>query len=526
MANNKISLFFKSLLLGIFISGFGVNGHAATLPAGYTELEYIESTGTQYIDTGVKLTSSHTVEIKFNTPTAYHMFLYGGRISNESEYYGLYLDSSVKIQQGFGGTKPTYDVSNFSNLDIIYKNDKGTISWNGTELGTISGTFGGTYNAYLFAINQAGSAHSYTYTGKIYYAKIWDNNTLVQDLVPAKNASGVIGMYDTVSGAFFTNAGSGTFTAGPAKCRNLFDGSIEYGSIDNTGVPSGASTDRVRPTHTITIPAGTYTVSCANGYQIYGVVNGAPWAGNVWATGSKTFTVSNTTNTFIFVLRNVSNPTAELDLNTAFNIQLEQGSAATEYVPFCANAIKIATTAYNAARFSPVVTELNNTIATIRSVVTNTINQTKAIADLQATKQTRPDETCPAGKKCLLVEDDAGQPHWYEIIESASRLPDGYTELEYIEGTGTQYIDTGYVPNVNTETKINFLTTTLPSSDAYMFHSSDGGDARVSLAIKQHLIFFGDDLTETTNRITLPEFTANTAYDITVNKDKAIVNGT
>ncbi len=81
--------------------------------------------------------------------------------------------------------------------------------------------------------------------------------------------------------------------------------------------------------------------------------------------------------------------------------------------------IKIATTAYNTARFSPVVTELNDTIATIRNVVTNTINQTKAIADLQATKQTRPDEQCPAGKKCLLVEDNNGQPHWYEIVESA-----------------------------------------------------------------------------------------------------------
>ncbi len=86
---------------------------------------------------------------------------------------------------------------------------------------------------------------------------------------------------------------------------------------------------------------------------------------------------------------------------------------------YCANQIKIATTAYNSARFSPVVTELNDTIATIRDVVTNTINQTAAIADLQTTKQTRPDENCPAGKKCLLVEDDAGQPHWYEIIENA-----------------------------------------------------------------------------------------------------------
>ncbi|MBR6838186.1 MAG: hypothetical protein IKM94_01300, partial [Alphaproteobacteria bacterium] len=103
------------------------------------------------------------------------------------------------------------------------------------------------------------------------------------------------------------------------------------------------------------------------------------------------------------------------------NLQIEEGTTATPYIPYgetaCIPIIKIATTAYNSAQFSPVVTELNTTIATIRDVVTNTINQTKAIADLQATKQTRPDETCPAGKKCLLVEDDAGQPHWYEIIE-------------------------------------------------------------------------------------------------------------
>ena len=86
--------------------------------------------------------------------------------------------------------------------------------------------------------------------------------------------------------------------------------------------------------------------------------------------------------------------------------------------------IRIATTAYNSARFSPVVTDLNDTIAAIRSVVTNTINQTKAIADLQATKQTRPaddytDETntenCPKFRQCLLVEDNNNTPHWYVI---------------------------------------------------------------------------------------------------------------
>ncbi|MBR6838077.1 MAG: hypothetical protein IKM94_00720, partial [Alphaproteobacteria bacterium] len=134
---------------------------------------------------------------------------------------------------------------------------------------------------------------------------------------------------------------------------------------------------------------------------------------------------------------------------TGMTITTLLSSGASVVTTIAADAIKIATTAYNSARFSPVVTELNDTIATIRLVVTNTINQTKAIADLQATKQTRPDETCPAGKKCLLVEDNDGQPHWYEIIESASRLPSGYTELQYIQSTGTQYIDTGVSGNIS-----------------------------------------------------------------------------
>ena len=84
--------------------------------------------------------------------------------------------------------------------------------------------------------------------------------------------------------------------------------------------------------------------------------------------------------------------------------------------------------------------------------MSNTITQAASIATLQAQKQTRPNdiaddsEKCPAGKKCLLVEDASGVPHWYEIVENAWDLPVGYTQLQYIESTGTQWIDTGYTP--------------------------------------------------------------------------------
>lgn len=50
-------------------------------------------------------------------------------------------------------------------------------------------------------------------TGKFYYAKIWDNGTLVRDYIPVR--VGTTGyMYDKVSGQLFGNAGSGSFTYG------------------------------------------------------------------------------------------------------------------------------------------------------------------------------------------------------------------------------------------------------------------------------------------------------------------------
>ena len=111
--------------------------------------------------------------------------------------------------------------------------------------------------------------------------------------------------------------------------------------------------------------------------------------------------------------------------------------------------IKIATTKYNETAFSPLNTALQNAISVVDTVVSNTITQAGRIATLQAQKQTRPNdiaddsEKCPAGKKCLLVEDASGIPHWYEIVETL--LPAGYIQLQWIESTGTQYIDTGVV---------------------------------------------------------------------------------
>ena len=64
-----------------------------------------------------------------------------------------------------------------------------------------------------YSVSDGSASNNYMY-GKMYGAKIYNNGTLIRNFVPAKNASGVVGMYDTVSGQFFTNQGEGSFIAG------------------------------------------------------------------------------------------------------------------------------------------------------------------------------------------------------------------------------------------------------------------------------------------------------------------------
>ncbi|MFQ6760426.1 MAG: hypothetical protein ACLRFM_03460 [Alphaproteobacteria bacterium] len=99
---------------------------------------------------------------------------------------------------------------------------------------------------------------------------------------------------------------------------------------------------------------------------------------------------------------------------------------------YCQQAIKVATTKYVETQFSDLGTRLAAAVATVNTVVTQTIAQAGSIATLQSGKQTRPNdiaddsEKCPAGKQCLLVTDTDGQPHWYEIFDPINRWMEAF----------------------------------------------------------------------------------------------------
>jgi len=75
-------------------------------------------------------------------------------------------------------------------------------------------SFNTNTNAYLFAINNAGTLQNYA-SMNLYSCEIYDNNVLVRNFIPCKNPEGVVGLYDSVNSQFYQNAGSGSFTAGP-----------------------------------------------------------------------------------------------------------------------------------------------------------------------------------------------------------------------------------------------------------------------------------------------------------------------
>jgi hypothetical protein len=392
------------------------NAFSANLPSGYTELEYIESTGTQYIDTGLAVKSNTLADFDYqytNCDSTNYVF---GQVSGTATSIMGYRTTRI------WWFKPT-NLSNACDLNkhtVSFASD-GKVYQDGQVLATM-GSFSGTQSATmkLFAelndenVINKGRVKIYNFTFK-------EGSTIVRNFVPAKNSSGVIGMYDTVNNVFYTNKGTGTFTAGPVAlnpCRNLFNpNGCTDGKYYTEGLVYTDHSNLSLSNFIDVTPGKTYTISGYAGSALNLRVNFFDRSQTVKSQRVFSSVSGNYVATFevpanIYYIR--------YSFFTAWKNtqQVEEGSTATAYVPFCANIIKIATTAYNTAQFSPVMTDLNSTIATIRDVVTNTINQTKAIADLQAKKQTRPDEQCPAGKKCLLVEDNDGVPHWYEIIEA------------------------------------------------------------------------------------------------------------
>ena len=199
-----------------------------TLPAGYTALKYIESTGTQWLDLGQPIGSDENITAKFT-----YLDNVGG------EWFGA-SDGTDWRSPKFTFSYPTADPLQFmvyatanNNLDPYYYQARNScvigtpyiINWYGNPYKTATlypdirwgrtehESYTPTRNAFLFTTNTVNGVNRTRRPMHIYYFRVEGK----MDLVPARRDSdGVVGMYDVVTGTFLTNAGSGDFIAGPA----------------------------------------------------------------------------------------------------------------------------------------------------------------------------------------------------------------------------------------------------------------------------------------------------------------------
>lgn len=193
------------------------------LPSSYTAVDYLQSSGEQWIEMGVapNQNTKAVLKIKINVFTSQGASLIGSRTDvNSDDQFTTYLDD-------YGGTR------------FLFRMDgqPETIPWKGLTtdkiyIVTLSGTkmkaeledgtavfsktfsvpdFTSTVTMALFRSKGVSGAY---FQGRIYSCKHYSGDELIQDFVPCLDTGGVPCMFDLVSRKSFYNKGTGSFTWG------------------------------------------------------------------------------------------------------------------------------------------------------------------------------------------------------------------------------------------------------------------------------------------------------------------------
>lgn len=188
------------------------------LPDEYTELEYIESTGAQWIDTGFSPNQDTRTVVDFELTTAYSSIraIFGVRDTSSStaaNQFAFWNTSNRSFRSDYFRTSQPISGLNAQNRYVVDKN-KNITSIDGLTVTNAEATGQCSHNMVLFAISNVGTPRYFSNL-KFYSGQIYDNGTIIRDFIPAKNSNGQIGLYDLINALFYVNAGEGSFLPGP-----------------------------------------------------------------------------------------------------------------------------------------------------------------------------------------------------------------------------------------------------------------------------------------------------------------------
>ena len=188
-----------------------------------SEVEYLESTGTQYIDTGC---AGHWID----TVVTLDMILFS-HSENESDFFGAANFGSATTDFNYAGGFNSigfvlqlglpyikYGVQDTLRHVHRYDSINKTASLDGRATSGSSLVWTRNINAPNFGILQRTSLRHPSHN-RLYRATIERGFVLIRDYIPVRitNEYGELEgcMYDRVSGELFRNSGSGSFIVGP-----------------------------------------------------------------------------------------------------------------------------------------------------------------------------------------------------------------------------------------------------------------------------------------------------------------------
>ena len=194
------------------------------LPASYTRLEYVQSSGSQYVNTGISSGTNITAEICWkslmNAQTE-SKFVFGTRkawqqsmlfVSHQCRNDSV-SDSGIRYAWGANA----YSTQTFPTDFFAQRLSASEAMLGTTKVWTPpSATFDYSYPMYVFTINNAGSAHSNGARMQLKWLRICDSGEEVRMFVPVRrNSDSVAGLYDLANSNFYPSASSTALVAGP-----------------------------------------------------------------------------------------------------------------------------------------------------------------------------------------------------------------------------------------------------------------------------------------------------------------------
>ena len=201
----------------------GSSDCSSRLPDGYTEVEYIENTSSAYIDTGFKPNQDTRITCEMQCVTSTSSVLHFGT-GGWDKVNGMWLT----YETGVNGTlhiswlgKTVW--STYSSVHGDY--NRHTYDWNKNNIykdGVLvaSNTYA-NYNCpdnlaiFTTILNGTSYETSLKMLGRVYWFKIYDNGTLVRDLVPCvRDSDNIAGAYDLVNNVFYGSGNNNRFVAG------------------------------------------------------------------------------------------------------------------------------------------------------------------------------------------------------------------------------------------------------------------------------------------------------------------------